>query len=195
MSVLKFKPSKSSLPSSFHKEKRNVAGRALFDVIEEAFKGPLPSEETGLRLATPGGKPRLADKRMLTVDYFGFKIRVWQVKESIGTIRPKFYGTIANLTTKSQRPARVRGEFASVDVALVRAKLRIEHRLSLLSIHPAPTSRNLKETTPAKVEVPIIEAIVYDSDFPIPPRVLSAYREYHDEETDRTVSEFMERVG
>lgn len=192
MSILKFPSRKPQCPI----QTLNDLVRDINAIVAVGTERKRRAESAAnLRLATPGGKPRLFDNLVLKIDYRGFRIKIFQTKESVGTASPRYLAMYANLDVKKHVFSRLKGVFREPYDAVTGARHKVDRRREIIDTRPKPKARNLKETTPAKIETPIIEAIVYESDFPIPRRIENAYLEYHHEETDRTVSEFLERVG
>ncbi len=190
MKVLKFPSRKRPCPiQSLNDLVRDI--NALVAVGTERKRKA--ENAANLRLTTPGGLPRLFDTLVNKAEYRSFKIRVYQIKESVGTLAPMYYATIANLALKKPKPSRLSDEFEEAEWAMAAGKSYVDRRRVILDTHPTPKPRQLKEAIPARIEPSIIEAICCESEFPIPRRIVNAYREFHHEETERGI-ELLERM-
>lgn len=101
------------------------------------------SEAPPLRLLPPGGGQRIIDLRRHVEIYKGFDLEVWQIAETCGTARPRFYTVRYNLDAKQPTPRRDRAEFAELDVAIRHIRRRADRWRYLLDRRP-------KETAPRK---------------------------------------------
>lgn len=147
-----------------------------------------------LRLLPPNsGVAWQYDRRVHRETYKGFKLEVWQVKESIGTANKRFYSLRWNLAVKKATPSRA-DSFESIERALSFTQRKIDRRRYIIDHHPKAKTRRVKEQTPAKIEPEIIEAITGETDFPIPSRILGAYDEFHRDTVERE-TDFYERAS
>lgn len=115
-----------------------------------------PREEPkSLRLATPGGKPRILDRLRHRQIYRGFKIEVWETKESCGTAKPVFYTVRYNLSAQKPQPARGR-PFYTVDRALEFVRRKVDRRRIFLDAAPKEKKqrREIKKYQPPQPRDP-----------------------------------------
>jgi hypothetical protein len=93
-------------------------------------------EAPPLRLLPPGGGQRIIDLRRHVETYKGFDLEVWQIAETCGTARPRFYTVRYNLEAKTPTPRRDRAEFSELDAANRNVRRRADRWRYLLDKRP-----------------------------------------------------------